>query len=111
VSEKEDDKREKEIDKIETIGREVSEVRKKTCIPYNFGLCNKCAKFIFIEYEGYGNFNAVCQMDFRTAFSRYPSKRIITCNQFWDVTYKSVRELADMAHWLEAKSTIGFRPK
>jgi hypothetical protein len=110
-NDEEEDKREKEIDKIETVGREVSESRKRTCIPYNFGICNKCSKFVFIEYEGYGNFKAFCQLDYSKIIPRYVSQRVTNCNHFWDNGYKSVRELAEMAHWLDKKNEIGFERK
>jgi hypothetical protein len=109
MGEDEDDKREKDIDKLEGVHRNLADLDRKPHIPYNFGQCNKCNKFIFTEYEGYGNFKAYCQLNYGQLLPRTLALRVTNCNNFWDKSHLTIRELAEMAYWLDVKADIGFR--
>lgn len=103
----EETKKEKEIERVEENAQALSERGNKQ-IPYNFGLCNKCSKFFFVEYEGYGNFKAYCQMNYDNLMKRNISERVTSCNNFWDISYKSVREMIEIATWVTPKKKVGF---
>jgi len=112
MDEGEREQREKEIACIDEMGDRLKEreIATKKNIPIDFGICNTCSKFTYIEYEGYGDFIAFCNVHYDTRVIRTPKKKIVRCSDYWSITYKSVTTLAEIAMWLEFKKggQIGF---
>ena len=100
--------KEKEVDKIAEAGDELRQANKNKQIPFDFGLCGTCDKFYYIEFEGYGNFKAWCNISYDIPIKRTPAERVKICSRYWNRKYKSVRELADFATWIDGKKQIGF---
>ena len=103
------DKKENEISKLECASECADGEKKRNReISFEFGLCNKCVHFLFIEFE-LGDYMAYCKPGYDTpSFKRTPQHKVIKCNTFGDRNFKSIRELYDMATFIDIKEKVGF---
>jgi hypothetical protein len=105
-----EDKKEKEIGKLEHLSKGLDESKSHQSITYDFGICNKCTHFLYTEFEGYGNFSAFCLQIYNRPIPRQVSERVMKCSSFWDKGHKTIRELYDLATWITPAGAkrIGF---
>ena len=107
--EDEEDKRENTICKLEAISEGVDvDSKQNTEVSHDFGLCNKCIHFLFLEYE-LGDYMAYCQPLYNDyMLKRTPQQKVLKCNHYHDKGMKTIRELYDMATIINTKEKVGF---
>lgn len=104
-----------EDDKLNSLGRDVKsrvENSENTkCINKDFGVCNNCKRFFYLEYE-LGAYEAYCARfeESGMVVSRSHTKRIIKCNGFIRDGQMSLWDMQNIAWNLNASKDIkGFQ--
>lgn len=109
MMEDEEDKKECAISKLEALSEDIDiDTKVNREVSYDFGLCNKCIHFLFVEYE-LGSYIAHCQPLYNNfMIKRTPQHKVLKCNHFHDKGMKTIRELYDMATIINTKEKVGF---
>ena len=92
---------------VNSLGETLDEKIASNLCPYNFGLCNKCRYFIYIEFEHHG-YEAKCERSNSYVRILNSSRRIKNCTNFEVRGQLDLYDMANIAWDIQFKSKIGF---
>jgi hypothetical protein len=100
----------KKKEKAYTVANNIEEKikNKANAISHDFGICNKCESFFYIEYE-LGDYKAVCIFSHENIFPINHTKKIVKCSCFYDKSNTSIRDMVNMAWDIKTKESMGFK--
>ena len=82
---------------------------KASAISHDFGICNKCESFFYIEFE-LGEYIAKCIYSSNLPLDRTHTKKIKKCSVFYDKGNTPLRDMVNQAWDITTKDKMGFRP-